>query len=126
MSAPTERQIAFAVSLGIKIPVGVTRESLSEKISNAKTREDDPPTKLQVRLAESWDVDGMIDEDDTRGDVAGYLFDAWEDDNDLDLPDYMVEPGLRSSGPQAKRGSKSGCLLVFIAAVTAAGFVAMF
>ena len=52
----TERQLAYAVDLGIVIPDGITKEEISDLIS-IKTSDDKPSTSRHRAFAESFDLE---------------------------------------------------------------------
>jgi len=112
---PTARQIAFAVSLGIRFNTSWSREILSEQISFVTEKQQrKPATSEQLRLAEIWEVE--LYDNIKRGNAASRLFEFWEENQRIDLPDFMVISG------SAKAKNKTGCLLLILAFLLAVGF----
>ena len=96
MSSPTERQLAFALALGLKADLSASRAEMSSRIDTAlENAKEQPPAEIQRQIAKAWGV--RLGKNDTRDDAASKLFEAWEDDPEVDIPDdLIVQP--RGSG----------------------------
>lgn len=113
----TERQLAFALCLGIKIPPGTTAQQLSKKIDRAKNRNDNyPPTRIQLALAEAWDID--VFEDTDGHDLGWDLWHTYEDDPAAaEIPDRVQK--LAFGGVyESSSDSGSGCFGLMVAVLT--------
>ena len=64
---PTERQLAFAMCLGIKLPHGISYEEVGGKVDRALRRAGEQDVNvMQKQIAELWsvDLDGVVDRDE--------------------------------------------------------------
>lgn len=82
--APTERQLAFAVSLGISMNRDTTSEELSSMIDRALERRSDPANELQWMIAEAWGIE--LYGDISRDDASRLIFGYWDENPDADIP----------------------------------------
>lgn len=109
MAAPTERQLAWAMSLGVELYAGLDRESLSGLIDEAmQTMEDEQPSRWQLLVGEEWGEE-VDDEYETRGDFASRLFEVWQDSPEVcDVPNEIEQRlmGGRNS-PRTAAGSRA-------------------
>lgn len=109
MAPPTDRQLAFAMALGLKADLRLRRGEFSDAIDEAlEVAKSQPPNAIQKRLAKAWGV--KLGAKDTRDRAATKLFERWEDNPTLDVPDDLViQP--------KKKGVPCGCLILVLATV---------
>ena len=99
---PSLRQLAYAISLGIRVSPTHDKDALIQLIDRVTDVQDrDPATPLQIQLAEAWDV--KLDADSTIGGAANRLFNTWEKNPELEPPVFMR---VRSSARPPKRESR--------------------